>query len=86
MLELQADCFAGAWAQSADQRGNILDDGDLNEGVQAAGSVGDDAITGSTNQENFTHGSSAQRIEWFTAGFQGGAASCGTFDGSIFPG
>lgn len=85
MLELQADCFAGAWAADADARGNILDEGDLNEGVRAAGSVGDDAITGSTNQENFTHGSSAQRIEWFERGFFDGTEGCGTFGGSLFP-
>jgi len=85
MLELQADCFAGAWARDADDRGNILDEGDLEEGVGAASAVGDDAITGSSNQENFTHGSSAQRIEWFSRGFDSGAASCGTFNGALSP-
>lgn len=84
-LELQADCFAGAWARSFSDRG-FLDDGDLDEGVNAAGAVGDDAITGSTNQENFTHGSSAQRIEWFNTGFNEGTDSCTTFDGSLSPG
>ncbi len=84
-LELQADCFAGAWARNFSDRG-FLDEGDLDEGVQAAGSVGDDAITGSTNQENFTHGSSAQRIEWFTRGFEEGTDSCTTFDGELSPG
>lgn len=83
MMELQADCFAGAWAASADARGGILEDDDLQEGVRAAGAVGDDAITGSSNQENFTHGSSAQRIEWFTRGFELGTESCDTFDGSL---
>jgi len=75
-MELQADCFAGAWAADADARGGILEAGDLEEGVRAAGAVGDDAITGSSNQENFTHGSSAQRIEWFSKGFDQGADSC----------
>ncbi len=84
-LELQADCFAGAWARSFSDRG-FLDSGDLDEGVNAAGAVGDDAITGSTNQENFTHGSSAQRIEWFNTGFNRGTDSCTTFDGQLSPG
>ncbi len=83
-LELQADCLAGMWARdfqirtdeillSGDQdlinNSLLLEDGDLNEGVRAAGAVGDDAITGSTNAENFTHGTSAQRVEWFSRGF-----------------
>ena len=70
-LELQADCFAGAWARSFSDRG-FLDEGDLGEGVTAAGAVGDDAITGSDVQENFTHGSSAQRVQWFNIGFNEG--------------
>lgn len=83
-LELQADCFAGAWARSFSDRG-FLDSGDLEEGVGAAEAVGDDNITGSTNQENFTHGSSAQRIEWFNTGFELGTDSCTTFDGELSP-
>ena len=83
-LELQADCFAGAWARSFSDRG-FLDSGDLEEGVGAAEAVGDDNITGSTNQENFTHGSSAQRIEWFNTGFDLGTDSCTTFDGELSP-
>ena len=82
MMELQADCFAGAWAATAAER-DILDPGDLEEGVRAAGAVGDDAITGSSNQENFTHGSSAQRIEWFSRGFEQGTTSCDTFNGAL---
>ncbi len=78
-MELQADCLAGMWARRADQQG-LLDAGDLAEGVRAASAVGDDAITGSTNQENFTHGSSAQRIKWFEIGFQQGVYdACDTF-------
>lgn len=78
-MELQADCLAGMWARSAQDSG-ILDSGDLQEGVRAAGAVGDDAITGSSNQENFTHGSSAQRVEWFQRGFdQQSYDSCDTF-------
>lgn len=83
MMELQADCFAGAWAADANARGGIIEEGDLEEGVRAAGAVGDDAITGSSNQENFTHGSSAQRIEWFSRGFDLGASSCDTFNGAL---
>ena len=84
-LELQADCFSGAWARSFSERG-FLDEGDLDEGVNAASSVGDDAITGSSNQENFTHGSSAQRVEWFNIGFNEGTNACTTFDGQLSPG
>ncbi len=99
-LELQADCLAGMWARdfqirtdeilaSGDQElinnSLLLEDGDLNEGVRAAGAVGDDAITGSTNAENFTHGTSAQRVEWFSRGFEtGDFDQCWTFpDGAI---
>ncbi|MGI9606553.1 MAG: KPN_02809 family neutral zinc metallopeptidase [Acidimicrobiales bacterium] len=81
-MELQADCLAGMWARSADQRG-ILDAGDLDEGVRAAGAVGDDAITGSSNAENFTHGTSEQRVRWFSTGFRSGEyGSCDTFEPS----
>lgn len=80
-MELQADCLAGMWARSAQDDG-LLDAGDLQEGVRAASAVGDDAITGSTNQENFTHGSSAQRVEWFQRGFEEQSYdSCNTFEG-----
>lgn len=78
-MELQADCLAGMWARSANDSG-LLDAGDLQEGVRAASAVGDDAITGSNNQENFTHGSSAQRVEWFQRGFdEQSYESCDTF-------
>jgi predicted metalloprotease len=79
-LELQADCFAGVWAQNAyqDQR---LETGDLDEAINAAQAVGDDAIQGSNaRQESFTHGTSAQRKQWFTTGFDSGDPSrCDTF-------
>ncbi|WP_426571856.1 KPN_02809 family neutral zinc metallopeptidase [Aquihabitans sp. McL0605] len=79
-LELQADCFAGVWGKSAYQD-KLLDDGDFDEAIDAAQAVGDDAIQGSNaNQESFTHGTSAQRKQWFTTGFQSGdASSCDTF-------
>jgi predicted metalloprotease len=82
-LELQADCFAGVWGHSTQQR-NLLDPGDVDEGLKAAAAVGDDRLqrmsTGRVNPESFTHGSSAQRSQWFQRGFQDGTiASCNTF-------
>jgi len=82
-LELQADCLAGVWGHSTQER-NILDPGDLDEGLKAAAAVGDDRLRrmsrGQVNPETFTHGSSAQRAQWFQRGFQNGTiASCNTF-------
>jgi len=82
-LELQADCFAGVWGHSTEQR-NILDPGDVDEGLKAAAAVGDDRLQrmtrGTVNPETFTHGSSAQRVQWFQRGFQDGTiTSCNTF-------
>ena len=82
-LELQADCFAGVWGRSTEQRNN-LSQGDIEEGMNAAASVGDDRIlqkTGrSANVESFTHGSSAQRVSWFKKGFDSGdPKACDTF-------
>jgi predicted metalloprotease len=82
-LELQADCFAGVWGHSTQQR-NLLDPGDVDEGLKAAAAVGDDRLqrmsTGRVNPESFTHGSSVQRAQWFQRGFQDGSiASCNTF-------
>src|SRR6476661_825119 len=84
-LELQADCYAGVWGHSAQQRGK-LDRGDMQEGLAAAASVGDDRILSqagrSVNSESFTHGSSAQRESWFKRGFDSGdPAQCDTFAG-----
>jgi predicted metalloprotease len=82
-LELQADCYAGIWAHSTQQR-NLLEAGDVEEGLNAAAAVGDDRLQRmsgrSVNPDSFTHGSSAQRSEWFKRGFQSGNMSdCDTF-------
>ncbi len=82
-LELQADCYAGVWASSADARG-IMSHGDLEEGLNAAAAVGDDRLSHaagrSPNQETFTHGSSEQRKAWFGTGFDtGDPSACDTF-------
>ncbi|MGA8312644.1 MAG: neutral zinc metallopeptidase [Terriglobales bacterium] len=82
-LELQADCLAGVWGHSTQQR-NLLDPGDVDSGLKAAAAVGDDRLQrmsrGTVNPETFTHGSSAQRTQWFQRGFQDGTiASCNTF-------
>jgi predicted metalloprotease len=86
-LELQADCLAGVWAHSVYQRGD-LDPGDVEEGLNAAASVGDDRIQASAGQavnpETWTHGSSAQRSRWFRTGFDGGdIGNCDTFSSDI---
>lgn len=82
-LELQADCLAGVWAHSTEQR-KVVDDADIANGLQAAAAVGDDHIQkmerGSVSPESFTHGSSAERIGWFKRGLaQGTIAGCNTF-------
>ncbi|MBW3593388.1 MAG: zinc metallopeptidase [Actinobacteria bacterium] len=86
-LELQADCLAGVWGYTTYER-RILETGDLEEGLRAAASVGDDRIqresTGSISPETWTHGSSEQRVEWFTRGFESGDPNvCDTFSADI---
>jgi predicted metalloprotease len=81
--ELQADCYAGVWAHTIYESGD-LEQGDVDEAVTAAGAVGDDRLqrraTGSVHPDTFTHGTSAQRAKWFTAGEdQGEPARCDTF-------
>jgi predicted metalloprotease len=84
--ELQADCFAGVWARQAHTERQILEPGDVEEAMGAAAAVGDDRIQKSTRgyvvPESFTHGSSAQRVQWFRRGFDSGqVSSCDTFGG-----
>jgi predicted metalloprotease len=89
-LELQADCFAGAWGHAASQQGRFqaggveLEPGDAEEALRAAASIGDDRLqrmsSGRVAPEQFTHGSSAQRVEWFRRGFESGDPDrCNTF-------
>ncbi len=86
-LELQADCLAGVWGRSTYDRG-ILENGDLQEGLNAAAAVGDDRIqkqaNGRIDPESFTHGTSEQRAHWLQTGFDSGKLeSCDTFSGDI---
>ena len=81
--ELQADCFAGVWGHSTEQR-NIIDQSDIDQGLRAAAAIGDDRLqrmaTGRVMPEKFTHGTSAQREEWFKRGLENGdVRACNTF-------
>lgn len=83
-LELQADCYAGIWGHHADKERKIVEMGDLEEAINAASAIGDDRLQqqagGVVRAESFTHGSSAQRMEWFRRGYQQGRVeACNTF-------
>ena len=83
-VELQADCFAGVWAHHAQNARQILEQGDVEEAMNAAAKIGDDALQGSRGgaivPESFTHGSSAQRQRWFGTGLKTGSVkACDTF-------
>lgn len=83
-LELQADCFAGIWAHHADRARQVLETGDIEEGLNAASAIGDDHLQrqagGQVVPDSFTHGSSAQRVRWFKRGLESGdPAACNTF-------
>jgi len=82
--ELQADCFAGVWGHVANSKRQLLDPGDLEEALQAATAIGDDRLQreagGQVVPDSFTHGTSAQRVKWFRAGFESGDINaCDTF-------
>jgi predicted metalloprotease len=84
-LELQADCFAGVWANRSQQSKGWLEQGDIEEALNAATQIGDDALQrksqGTVVPESFTHGSSAQRVAWFKRGLQSGSLQqCNTFE------
>ena len=84
-LELQADCYAGVWAAQANAARNILESGDIEEGLTAATAIGDDRLqkqaTGTVTPDSFTHGSSEQRVRWFRRGLEtGDPGQCRTFE------
>ncbi len=84
-VELQADCFAGVWANHAKQKHNFLDPGDVDAALQTASAIGDDRLQKQTQgyvvPDAFTHGTSEQRKRWFSAGFQkGDVSACNTFE------
>lgn len=86
-LELQADCFAGVWANHANQARHILEGGDVESALKAATAIGDDALQkqaqGYVVPDSFTHGTSAQRVHWFQRGIdQGKVNDCNTFSTS----
>ena len=88
-LELQADCFAGVWGHSTEQR-NIVHEEDIAGALKAAAAVGDDHLQRMSGRaespETWTHGSSAQRQEWFKKGLDGGEVNgCTTFNGKLAP-
>jgi predicted metalloprotease len=85
MLELQADCLAGVWAYNAERARDVLEEGDAEEGLNAASAIGDDRLQmetqGRVTPDSFTHGSSAQRVGWFETGLESGdVSSCNTFE------
>ena len=84
-LELQADCFAGVWANNANRSRQILEQGDIEKGLNAAAAIGDDRLQkqsrGYVVPDAFTHGSSAQRVRWFKKGLESGSVrQCDTFN------
>lgn len=88
LQELQADCFAGVWANRNQQRVQFLEAGDIDEAINAAGQIGDDRLAraggGAVVPDNFTHGTSQQRVQWFSRGLDSGnIQSCDTFSGAL---
>lgn len=88
LQELQADCFAGVWANRNQQRVQFLEPGDIDEAINAASQIGDDRLAQASGRmvtpDSFTHGSSQQRVSWFTRGLESGSVqSCDTFSGAL---
>ena len=86
-VELQADCFAGVWANHAQESKNIIEPGDIDQALAAASAIGDDRIQKQTQgyvvPDSFTHGSSEQRVRWFKRGYDTGKLeNCDTFNAS----
>jgi predicted metalloprotease len=84
-VELQADCFAGVWAYHTNEAKQIIEQGDVESALAAASAIGDDALQrqsrGEVVPDSFTHGTSAQRVRWFTKGLQTGSVEqCNTFE------
>jgi predicted metalloprotease len=87
-IELQADCFAGVWANRAQQKRSFLDPGDVDQALQTASAIGDDRLQkqmqGYVVPDSFTHGTSAQRKKWFSNGFNSGQTSaCDTLSANV---
>jgi uncharacterized protein len=87
-IELQADCLAGVWANHAQQKWKFIEPGDVEAAIQTASAIGDDRLQKQTQgqvvPDAFTHGTSEQRVRWFTNGLKGGSVSnCNTFQGSV---
>jgi predicted metalloprotease len=87
-MELQADCYAGVWAHHANRRNNVLEPGDVEEGLSAAAAIGDDRLQSNAGRrvtpDSFTHGSSAQRVEWLRRGLEtGDPQACDTFGSGV---
>jgi len=87
-LELQADCYAGVWAHHANRSRQLLEAGDVEEGLAAASAIGDDRLqreaSGRVSPDSFTHGTSRQRMHWFSRGYKEGTLeACDTFDESV---
>jgi predicted metalloprotease len=83
-LELQADCYAGVWANHTNKTRQMLEKGDIEAGLNAASAIGDDRLqkqgSGQVNPDSFTHGTSAQRVRWFKRGIEtGDVRQCDTF-------
>jgi predicted metalloprotease len=84
-LELQADCFAGVWAYHTNQKKHVLEQGDVETALKAANAIGDDTLQrqaqGHVVPDSFTHGTSEQRVRWFTRGIESGnVEQCNTFE------